>query len=139
MPNLQINDRSVTVPKGLTVLEVAREAAITIPTLCYHRDLPVAGSCRLCLVEIEQMAHMMPACATPAHDGMIIRTETPALTKMRRLILQLLLRHYVDDQDAIDEGDQTEFLHWVRYYEVESHPGVPAPRFVPNADPNPFV
>ncbi len=53
MPRVTIDDRTLDVPRGCTVLEAAASAGITIPTLCYHKDLSAVGSCRLCLVEIE--------------------------------------------------------------------------------------
>jgi len=66
-----IDGREVTVPAGTTILEAARGLGIDIPTLCHHETLSPAASCRLCVVEVEGRANLMPACATELLDGMI--------------------------------------------------------------------
>jgi formate dehydrogenase alpha subunit len=141
MPTVIIDGRTVEARAGQTVLEVARAAGITVPTLCYHPDLSVVGSCRLCLVEVEGLRAPVPACATPAGDGMVIRTETPALARSRRFVLELLLRHYSDAGYAAADRDETEFLHWVQHSGAQPPEEVdrPAPRYAVDSDPNPFV
>jgi formate dehydrogenase alpha subunit len=141
MGKLTINDRIVEARKGQTILEAARLAGIMIPTLCYHKDLSIAGSCRLCLVEIEQLRAPAPACATPVVEGMIVRTETPALIQSRRLVLEMLLRHYADARDVARDRGDTEFLHWVKHYGARPPEEIdkPAPRYPVNSDANPFV
>src|SRR5438132_215694 len=116
MPRVTINGQTVEAPQGQTILEAARQVGIRIPTLCYHKDLSVAGSCRLCLVEVERMPAVVPACATRVIDGMVVHAETPPLVQSRRFVLELLLRHYVDDGYAAGDHDETEFLHWVKHY-----------------------
>src|ERR1700736_1076593 len=96
MPRVTIDDRALDVAAGRTVLEAAQDAGIIIPTLCYHRDLSMDGSCRLCLVEIDGMRGQVGACTLPASEGMVVRTETPALAESRRFVLELLLRRYAD-------------------------------------------
>src|ERR1700730_17856027 len=108
MPKASINGQKMEVAPGRTILETAWDAGITIPTLCYHRDLSVAGSCRLCLVEIERLPAVVPACATRVIAGMVVHTETPALVQSRRFVLELLLRHYADDGYAEGDRDETE-------------------------------
>ena len=90
MPTVTINGQTVEAAAGQSILGAARAAGITIPTLCYHKDLSVAGSCRLCLVEVEG-GHPVPACATPVAEGLVVRTETPELARDRRFVLELLL------------------------------------------------
>ncbi len=96
MPRLTIDGRSVEARDGETILEAARAARITIPTLCHHRDLSPCGSCRLCVVEVEGVHGHPTACTTPARDGMVVRTETPALAESRRFVLEMLLANYHD-------------------------------------------
>ena len=140
MAQLTIDGRSITAGEGQTVLEAAREAAITIPTLCWHPDLSLDGSCRLCVVEIDGMRSPPAACSTPATDGMIVRTETPALIESRRFVLEMLLRHYVDAGYAVRDREETEFEHWLRHYDVRLAEGVtPIARDRVNSDDNPFV
>ncbi len=137
---LTINDQLVEANEGQTVLEVARASGITIPTLCYHKDLSPVGSCRLCLVEVEGARAPQAACGLAAREGMVIRTETPALVRDRRTILELLLANYQDAGNA-DDGD-TEFMRWVKYYNARSPQDFRSLRnfgSLPNSDPNPFV
>jgi formate dehydrogenase alpha subunit len=139
MASMTIDGRTISFAEGCTVLEAAREAGITIPTLCYHPDLSVVGSCRLCLVEVEGHAGQVPACSTPAADDMIVHSEAPAVIASRRLVLQLLLHHYVDAGYAAG-GTETEFEHWLRHYDVKPPTAEkPEPRFPVDGDANPFV
>ncbi len=89
--NLTINGQPVTAPRGATVLEAALAAGIYIPTLCYHPDLEPYGGCRLCIVEIEGMRGLPTACTTPATEGMAVTTESPAINRVRRASLELIL------------------------------------------------
>jgi formate dehydrogenase alpha subunit len=140
MPRVTIDGRRVDARAGQTVLEAAREVGITIPTLCYHRDLSVDGSCRLCVIEVEGQRGQAVACALPVSEGMVIRTETPALAESRRFVLEMLLRRYADAGYASADRDETEFQHWVRRYGARPPEGVrPVARHRVNSDPNPFV
>ena len=69
--NLQVTGR-----KGQTVLEILRDNGVQVPTLCHHPKMPPYGGCRLCIVEIQNMRGLPPACTTPAADGMVV-TPTP--------------------------------------------------------------
>jgi NADH dehydrogenase/NADH:ubiquinone oxidoreductase subunit G len=139
MVNVTINDKSVQAAEGESILDAARTAGITIPTLCYHPDLSVAGSCRLCLVDVEGHAGHVAACSQPVQDGMVIQTESPAVVTSRRFVLELLQLRYADRGDAKDDHDSTEFLHWVKHYQARG-PAEPATPHCPvNSDANPFV
>src|SRR5262245_25428128 len=140
MPRVTIDDRIVDVPVGRTVLEAARDAGVTIPTLCYHKDLSVDGSCRLCVVEVEGQRGQAAACTMPVSDGMVVRTETSALAESRRFVLEMLLHHYADAGYAAGDRAETEFEHWARRYGARLPEGVrPKARYAVNSDPNPFV
>ncbi len=137
---LTINDQLVEANEGQTVLEVARANGITIPTLCYHKDLSPVGSCRLCLVEVEGARVPQAACGLAVREGLIVHTETPALRRDRRTILELLLANYQDAGYA--EGGGSEFMYWVKYYNAHSPQDFRSLRnfgSLPNSDPNPFV
>jgi formate dehydrogenase major subunit/formate dehydrogenase alpha subunit len=131
-----LNDQTVEAREGQTVLEVARASGVVIPTLCYHRQLPVVGSCRLCVVEVEGARVPQAACGLAAREGMVVRTETPEVVCARRTILELLLANSHDDGLRPD----TEFMGWVKKYgaarPAELTPRAPQPV---NSDPNPFV
>jgi formate dehydrogenase alpha subunit len=139
MPNVTINGQAVSAAEGQSILEAARTAGITIPTLCFHPDLSVSGSCRLCLVEVEGHQGLVPACSQPAHEGMVIHTETSSVIASRRFVLELLLRRYVDRGDAAGDREQTEFLHWVKHYGARMPEEAPVPRHAVNSDANPFL
>ncbi len=88
---LSIDGRKATVLEGTTVLEAARAVEIYVPTLCYDEGLEPYGACRMCIVEIEGMKGLPTACTTRAADGMVVRTETEELTRVRRMICEMLI------------------------------------------------
>ena len=87
---LVIDDHEVSARDGQTILEVAREHDINIPTLCHLEGLSDVGACRLCLVEIKGSNKLLPACVTTVQEGMEVSTSTERLQKHRRTILELL-------------------------------------------------
>ena len=91
---LTIDGVSVTVPSDYTILEAAKEASINIPTLCYLKDLNKIGACRLCLVEVAGARGLLASCITQVSDGMVVKTNTAALRKARKLNLELLLSNH---------------------------------------------
>jgi bidirectional [NiFe] hydrogenase diaphorase subunit len=86
---LKIDDRDVGARDDQTILEVARENGIDIPTLCQIDGLSEMGGCRLCLVEIKGMNRLLPACMTEVEEGMEVSTNSERLRKYRRSILEL--------------------------------------------------
>ncbi|MHB1004011.1 MAG: 2Fe-2S iron-sulfur cluster-binding protein [Chloroflexota bacterium] len=76
---------------GMTILELARRCGVPIPTLCYHPDLSLSGSCRLCVVEVQGSRTLVGSCHTPISANMVIQTQSPRVLKSRRLSVQLLL------------------------------------------------
>jgi bidirectional [NiFe] hydrogenase diaphorase subunit len=88
---LVIDDKEVSARAGQSILEVAREHNIYIPTLCHLEGLSDVGACRLCLVEIKGSNKLLPACVTSVFEGMEVTTHTERLQTHRRTILELLL------------------------------------------------
>jgi bidirectional [NiFe] hydrogenase diaphorase subunit len=86
---LRIDDRDVGAREDQTILEVARENGIEIPTLCHIDGLSGVGGCRLCLVEVKGARRLLPACMTEIEEGMEVQTGTDRLKKYRRNILEL--------------------------------------------------
>ena len=74
--NISLNGYNVQVDKGTMILDAARENGLIIPTLCYHKDLCIAGNCRVCVVEIAGQKRLSAACATPVEEGMEILTNS---------------------------------------------------------------
>jgi len=94
MINLTIDGKKVKAKKGETVLEVALRNGIYLPTLCYHKELTPYGGCRLCLVEVRGWSGPIASCTLPAKDGMVVKTDTPELKKLRKFSLQLILSEH---------------------------------------------
>ncbi|PJF34924.1 MAG: bidirectional hydrogenase complex protein HoxU, partial [Candidatus Thermofonsia Clade 1 bacterium] len=87
---LKINDQEVSGREDETILDVARENGVDIPTLCYLDGLSAVGACRLCLVEVVGVARLLPACVTRVSEGMEVRTHSERLQRYRRMIVELL-------------------------------------------------
>ena len=83
MISVTINDRETRVASGSTILEAAGEAGVHIPTLCHLEGRSPLGACRVCVVEVEGAKTLMAACATPASDGMKVRTNTGRVRSAR--------------------------------------------------------
>lgn len=107
MINLIIDDQTVAVKEGTTILDAARQAGIRIPTLCHQPDLRPYGACRMCVIENRKMpGRLFAACTTPVTEGMEVVTRTPGVEKVRRRVLQLLLLDYpLDCEDCAKAGD----------------------------------
>jgi bidirectional [NiFe] hydrogenase diaphorase subunit len=87
---LIIDEQEISAKAGQTILEVARENDINIPTLCHLEGLSNVGACRLCLVEIKGSNKLLPACVAHIHEGMEVTTNSERLKKHRRVILEML-------------------------------------------------
>jgi len=85
-----INDKSIEVPQGTTVLQASRMAGFEIPTLCDHPALVPYGGCRLCLVEVQGARTLQPSCTLPVNEGMVVKTESEKITASRKFVLTLL-------------------------------------------------
>ena len=94
MIQLTIDNQPIEITEGRTLLEACRENGIQVPTLCYHPALRPYGACRLCMVELvfgENDSRLVASCAYPCEDGLVVRTNSEAVKKNRRLTLELLL------------------------------------------------
>jgi len=87
---LTIDGKAVSARAGQTLLEVARENGVDIPTLCHLDGLTDVGACRMCLIEIKGNNKLLPACVATVEEGMDVSTNTERLQKHRRTILELL-------------------------------------------------
>ena len=88
---LTMNGRLISARQGESLLDAAREHGIEIPTLCHQDGLEPLGGCRLCLVEVKGNPRPVPACLTPAGEGMVVKTDGDAIVEYRRMIVELLL------------------------------------------------
>jgi formate dehydrogenase (NADP+) alpha subunit len=108
MLKLRIDGKELTARPDQTILEVARENGIDIPTLCYHARLSLLKSCRICLVDVEGAEMPMASCATPVVDGMVVHTRTDRVDKMRLEALKLLLVNHPLDCPVCDAGGECQ-------------------------------
>ncbi|MEW6417864.1 MAG: molybdopterin-dependent oxidoreductase [Nitrospirota bacterium] len=102
--SIRIDDKEILTQKGANVLETALSHNIYIPHLCYHPDLKPAGSCRVCLVEMDD-GKLASSCRTPVKDGMVIKTKSPELDKVRRPIIEMIMaNHHMDCRNCLKKG-----------------------------------
>ena len=94
MPKIIIDGHTVETPAGATILDAARQAGVYIPTLCQHPDQPAKANCRMCVVEVDGMRTLQPSCACPVTDGMVVRTNSVTVRKVRNTILELMVAHH---------------------------------------------
>src|ERR1700716_1988730 len=108
MVTLTIEGRSVSVPDGTTILEAAKTAGVLIPHYCYHPGLPVAGVCRMCLVEVEKSHKLAPSCATAAAEGQVVHVHSPKALEARKGVLEMLLINHPLDCPICDQAGECE-------------------------------
>lgn len=108
MIELTINDKKVSVEANTTILEAARSAGIHIPTLCEHKGLTPIGACRVCVVEVEGERKPVASCHVPALNGMVVKTDTPRLWELRKMMVELILATHPLDCPICDKGGECE-------------------------------
>src|SRR5258707_9415965 len=123
--NLTVDGVPVSVPKGTLVIEAAKQAGVLVPHYCYHPGLPVAGVCRMCLVDIEKAPKLQIACATQVAEGMVVRTQSAQAKKGRTSVLELLLINHPLDCPICDQAGECE----LRDFTFQE--GRPATRYSP--------
>ncbi len=136
---LILNDVSLTVQDGQTILEAAREHGIHIPTLCYHPELSPIGACRICVVEVAGSRTLVAACHTPVTEGMVIHTHSPSVLATRRVIIRLLLTSHCGTCYMCTKANMCE----LRYLAAELDVGLPGfvlkRRYYPIEDVSPHL
>ncbi|HMI43087.1 MAG TPA: molybdopterin-dependent oxidoreductase, partial [Gemmatimonadaceae bacterium] len=100
--------RPVSVPEGTTLLEAAKTVGILIPHYCYHPGLPVAGVCRMCLVEVEKAPKLAPSCATAVADGQVVHVHSEKSLDARKGVLEMLLINHPLDCPICDQSGECE-------------------------------
>src|SRR5450759_2767763 len=108
MINIEIDGKSVETERGFTVMDAAKKLGIYIPYFCYHKKLSIAANCRMCLVEIEKAPKPMPACATPAAEGMKVHTHSEMAVKAQQGVMEFLLINHPLDCPICDQGGECQ-------------------------------
>jgi predicted molibdopterin-dependent oxidoreductase YjgC len=119
-----IDDRSVRVPEGATLLDACRELGIDTPTLCYGDTLQPANACRVCMVELQGARTLVPACSRRAEDGMVVLTDSDRVRLNRKMVFELLA-------SSVDLSTTPIVQPYLEIYDV--HPE----RYGPPAAPDP--
>jgi len=106
MITLTIDDKEISVPKGTTVYQAAKNMGIELPIFCYQDRMPPFGACRVCLVEVDKMAKLQTSCTLECQEGMVVRTQAHPAVKAREEILEFLLINHPLDCPICDRGGE---------------------------------
>ena len=139
MPKLTVDGIEIQVPVGSTVLQACEAAGREIPIFCYHPRLNIAGSCRMCLVEMEKSPKPIASCAMPAADGMVIKTDTPMVHKARRGVLEFLLINHPLECPICDQGGECDLQDITLFYGPDHSRFKENKRPVPDKEIGPLV
>lgn len=108
MINIEIDGKQVSVPKGGTVMDGARQLGIYIPHFCYHKKLSIAANCRMCLVQVEKAPKPLPACATFAVEGMKVSSHSEQAITAQKGVMEFLLINHPLDCPICDQGGECQ-------------------------------
>ena len=108
MVNLEIDGKVVSVENGATVMEAANKIGTFIPHFCYHKKLSIAANCRMCLVQVEKAPKPLPACATPATEGMKVLTNSQYARTAQQGVMEFLLINHPLDCPICDQGGECQ-------------------------------
>ena len=137
---LTIDGKQVETQEGARLLDVARANGLTIPSLCYHRDLTPSGNCRICVVEVQGQRFLQAACVTSVWEGMVVSTRSPRVVRSRKQTLELMLANHPQDCLVCDSSGSCELQDLAYDYQVEVPKwGSKGTRYSIDSDPNPFV
>ena len=126
MATITLNGQQVEVPDGINLIQAAETAGVTIPHYCYHPGLPVDGNCRMCLVEVEGARGPQISCNTPVKDGMVVKTDTPAVEKMRKGVQEFLLLNHPIDCPICDQAGECRLQdYYMEYGQYQNRSMVP--------------
>ena len=108
MIEVLLDGKAVSVAEGSMLMHAADAAGVYIPHFCYHKKLTIAANCRMCLVEVEKAPKPMPACATPATNGMIVRTKSKKAIDAQKSVMEFLLINHPLDCPICDQGGECQ-------------------------------
>jgi len=108
MVELTIDGKKVEVQEGSMVMHAAHKLGVYVPHFCYHKKLSIAANCRMCLVEVEKAPKAMPACATPATNGMVVHTSSERAVAAQKSVMEFLLINHPLDCPICDQGGECQ-------------------------------
>jgi len=115
---IKINGTPLTVEKGTTILDAAGKLGIKIPVLCYHKDLCIAGNCRVCVVEVVGVDKLFAGCATLVWEGMEVLTNSLLVRNSRKHIIELLLSEHNADCTKCYKNGNCELQDLAAEYKI---------------------
>ncbi len=121
MVELTINKIKVKAEEGMTILDAAKSAGIAVPTLCHIKNLFPTGACRICSVEVEGQRGLIPSCAYPVYDGMVVDTNSPRVRKARKTIVELLIENHPQDCLICVRNKNCELQDLSAQYGIREH------------------
>lgn len=136
---ITINGARVSGHKGMTILEVAQENGIDIPTLCYLPELSPTGVCRICVVEVEGSRTLVGSCYTPIADGMVILTHSSKVIATRRIIIELMLANHCGSCFMCEKANMCELRKIAADLEVGPSRFIARKRFYQIEDVSPYI
>jgi len=139
MIEIELDGKKVEVAEGSMVMHAADEAGTYIPHFCYHKKLSIAASCRMCLVDIEKAPKAMPACATPAAQGMVVRTRSAKATAAQKSVMEFLLVNHPLDCPICDQGGECQLQDLAVGYGGSSSRYAEEKRVVLHKDVGPLI
>jgi len=137
--NLEIDGKPVTVDNGATVMDAATQLGIFVPHFCYHRKLSIAANCRMCLVQVEKAPKPLPACATPATEGMKVQTHSDPAIQAQKGVLEFLLINHPLDCPICDQGGECQLQDLTVGYGPSASRYQEAKRVVVNKNLGPLI
>src|SRR5688572_16437153 len=111
--NVTIDGMQLSVPKGTSIIEAAKQAGVLVPHYCYHPALPSPAVCRMCLVEVEKAPKLMPACVTTVAEGQVVHVNSESAKKARESVLEFLLINHPLDCPICDQSGECELQDYV--------------------------
>jgi predicted molibdopterin-dependent oxidoreductase YjgC len=139
MAKVTIDGKTVEVPAEATILDAAKLAGVSIPTLCHHPKLTPFGGCRLCIVEVKGIPRPVTSCTTPVGDGMEVTTSTPMIEELRKTVLELILSDHPNDCMVCEQAGNCALQELAYDYGIRENPFAGERRTYEKKDGNPFI
>jgi NADH-quinone oxidoreductase subunit G len=139
MLTLEVDGTKVEVPSGSTVMDAAHKLDIYVPHFCWHKKLTIAANCRMCLVQVEKAPKPLPACATPASEGMKVWTHSDVAVEAQKGVMEFLLINHPLDCPICDQGGECQLQDLAVGYGASNSRYTEAKRVVLNKNLGPLI
>ena len=139
MISMEVDGQPVQVETGKTVMDAANKLGIFVPHFCYHKKLTIAANCRMCLVQVEKAPKPLPACATPATEGMKAFTHSDPAIQAQKGVMEFLLINHPLDCPICDQGGECQLQDLAVGYGPSASRYTEAKRVVVNKNLGPLI